>query len=78
MIFSASIGAPRPTLVETSKPLTVAEKMAVQWWRPKIDLAELAKLAKDDDWPLERLAAHYGRSPITIAQYLRKMGIQMS
>ena len=60
-------------MVETiSQPLTVAQKVAVQWQRPKIDLAELAKLSKDENWPLERLATHYERSPITIAQILRR------
>ena len=29
------------------KPLTVAQKVAVEWWRPGIDLAELAKLRKE-------------------------------
>ena len=60
-------------MVETINPLTVAHKVAVEWFRPKIDLGELAKLYREEQWPSKRLAAHFGRSPITIDQILRRM-----
>ena len=66
-------GATRPRLVEHPNPLTVAQEVEVQWWRPKIDLAELAKLHKAHNWSINRLAAHFGRSRLTIRRLLQNM-----
>jgi hypothetical protein len=41
--------------------------------RPKIDLAELAKLRFVEKWPLQRLARHYGRGLPAIYQALREL-----
>ena len=42
----------------TVNPLTVAREVAVEWKRPKIDLAELAKL-RNDGLTIKELMAHF-------------------
>ena len=47
----------RSTVIE---PLTVASEYAIQWLRPEIDLAELARLRFVEGWTLHRLMRHFG------------------
>jgi len=50
--------------------LTVVKEYAAQWFRPEIDLDELAKLRWDKGWALRKIAAHLKTPKTTIIMRL--------
>ena len=60
-------GARGPKLDE---PLTLGKRYRVQWRRPGLNLAELAKF-KNQGWSDESLAIHFGRNVETIKWWFR-------
>jgi Zn-dependent peptidase ImmA (M78 family) len=52
----------------------IAKDFAAQWFRPEIDLCELAKLRKAG-WTLKRLAKHFGRPKTSIVERLARLGL---
>jgi hypothetical protein len=53
------------------EPLKVVKTYSVQWQKPRIDRAELARLRFIEKWSLSRLAAHYGKSKNAIEWHLQ-------
>lgn len=75
---SQEIGTRSPNLVE---PLQVVKTHSVQWQKPRIDRAELARLRFIDKWSVSRLAAHYDKSKNAIQYYLqtsKKRGLKLA
>ena len=50
----------------------IAKDFAAQWFRPEIDLCELAKLRKAG-WTIKRLAEHFGRPKTSIVERLARL-----
>ena len=65
-----SCGAPGPRVCEPAGGAQIIYKpLPVQWTRPKIDSAELARLRWINKWSVEALGVHFGRSPETIGMH---------
>ncbi len=52
-----------------SEPLVLDTTYLIQWYEPRVDLAELAKLRYLEGWSRQRLASHYGRTLNAITNY---------
>ena len=63
-------GGHSPILVE---PTVAVKTYAAQWFRPEIDLNELAKLRWDKGWSLRRIAAHLEVPKTTIIKRLNHL-----
>jgi hypothetical protein len=55
------------------EPLTVTKEYQAQWFRPRIDSDELARLRWVKKWSLMRIAKHYKRSKAAICGRLKKL-----
>ena len=55
------------------EPAVVGRWVSFQWIRPGIDLAELAKLRKIENWPLQKLARHFGCGLSALSRHLERM-----
>lgn len=65
------IGAGGPKVREL--PLLVRVDLNIQWERPKLDLAELARKRWIEKWSVSRMAGYFGRSPETIQMHICKL-----
>jgi len=61
---------PSPMLVE---PFVVVKTYTAQWFRPEIDLGELALLRFKKRWTLRRIAAHLGVPKTNIVKKLKRL-----
>jgi len=52
----------------------IAKDFAAQWFRPEIDLCELAKLRKAG-WTIQRLADYFGRPKTSIVERLARLQV---
>ena len=55
------------------EPMVTVKENAAQWFRPEIDLDELAKLRWSEKWTQEQLAAHFRRPRATIIRRLKEL-----
>ncbi|OFZ55804.1 MAG: hypothetical protein A2428_16780 [Bdellovibrionales bacterium RIFOXYC1_FULL_54_43] len=53
--------------------MVTVKECAAQWFRPEIDLDELAKLRWCEKWTQERLADHFQRPRATIIRRLKEL-----
>jgi len=51
----------------------IVKEFTAQWFRPEIDLCELAKL-REDGWKVKDIASHFGASRTRVLDLLRTHG----
>jgi|GEM_PF-5234797 len=64
------IGARGRNLVEQT---VIVKEFTAQWFRPEIDLCELAKL-REDGWKVKDIASHFGASKTGVLDRLKALG----
>ena len=70
LILSSFFGARRPIVEEL---LTWAENHPIEWWEPRLDLAELAVLRWIKNGSVQELAAKFGKSECAIQNYIQQV-----
>ena len=51
----------------------IVKEFTAQWFRPEIDLCELAKL-REDGWKVKDIASHFGASKTGVLDRLKALG----